>query len=313
MSAPRLVVVTLNWNGARDTLACIESVERDRSEGVEMIVVDNGSREEDRARVEGAVAERAWATLLRNRENLGFAGGCNVGIRVALERGARYVMLLNNDATLEPGALSALLAHMEESPRTGLASPLVTDVSGERVWAAGGERASREVVCRLGHAGRPVSDVPTAPFEAWALIGCAVVVRRDVFEQVGLFDESYFAYVEDVDLSRRASAAGWRLEVVPEARVRHAVSASSGGGYTPLRSYLLGRGTALFVRRRASLGQRVGFALAAPAGLVAALAREGARGNAASVLAKARGYVDGLLARPVSPKYIHEDKQDENG
>jgi len=300
-----LAIVILNWNGAGDTLACLDSVERTRAEGVEAIVVDNGSAGADVGRVADAVAARPWAELVRNAENLGFAGGCNVGIARSLERGADYVMLLNNDATVEPGAFEALVAHLEANPRTGLVSPLILDARGERIWAAGGVRASREVVCALGLTGRPAREAPAAPFEAYALIGCAVVVRREVLEHVGAFDDAYFAYVEDVDLSRRARAAGWALEVVPAARVCHRVSAASGGGYTPLRSYLLGRGTAIFVRRRADLGQRIGFALAAPAGLLAAAVRETiSGGNPAAVVAKLRGYLDGLRGRPVDRRYF---------
>ena len=301
----KLAIVILNWNGAGDTLACLESVARARGEGVEAIVVDNGSADADVARVAEAVAARRWAELVRNAENLGFAGGCNVGIARALERGADYVMLLNNDATVEPGAFEALVTRLEANPRVGLVSPLILDAAGERIWAAGGVRASREVVCALGLTGRPAVEAPVAPFEAYALIGCAVVLRREVLERVGAFDDAYFAYVEDIDLSRRARAAGWALEVVPTARVRHRVSAASGGGYTPLRSYLLGRGTAIFVRRRADLGQRIGFALAAPLGLLAAAVRETVSGgNPAAVAAKLRGYLDGLRGRPVDRRYF---------
>jgi GT2 family glycosyltransferase len=296
-----LSAVVLNWNGSEDTVRCLESL---AAAGVEAIVVDNGSREEDVARVAEAIARTDGATLLRNAENLGFAGGCNVGIRAALERGARLVLLLNNDATLEPGAVEALLAFAESNPRAGLVSPLILDTSGRCIWAAGGTRARREVVCGLGLTGKPAEAAPVEPFQSYALTGCALLIRREVFEEIGYFDADYFAYVEDVDLSRRATSAGWGLWVVPEARVRHRVSGSSGGGYTPLRSYLLGRGTALFVRKRASLDQRIGFALLAPLGLLAALVREVPRGNGRAVLAKARGYLDGLLGRKVDGRYF---------
>lgn len=301
-----LFIVILNWNGSADTLACLESLERDAG-AIRAIVVDNGSRSDDVARVADRLAGLEWAELVRNDTNIGFAEGSNVGIRRALELGARYVMLLNNDTEVEPGALGTLVERLEAEPRVGAVSPLVLDAAGERIWAAGGVRACREVVCRLGLTGLAVRDAPIEPFEADALIGCALVARRELLESVGSLDPEYFAYVEDVDFSIRARRAGWRLEVVPAARVRHKVSASSGGGYTPLRSYLMGRGTALFVRRRADLLQRIGFALAAPLGLAAAFAREAPRGNARAVGAKLRGYVDGLLRRPVDPRYFKED------
>jgi GT2 family glycosyltransferase len=303
-----LSIVVLNWNGADDTLRCLASVE-EFGAGATVVVVDNGSREDDAARVAEVVERSVGVTLVRNAENLGFAGGCNLGIRVALESGARYVLLLNNDATLEPGAVETLLEFMDRHPRAGLVSPLILDASGERVWAAGGIRARREVVCGLGLTGRPVAVVPRGPFQSYALTGCALLVRREVFEQVGTFDPDYFAYVEDVDLSRRAAGAGWELWVVPAARVRHRVSRSSGGGYTPLRSYLLGRGTGLFVRRRAAFDQRLGFALLAPLGALAAIVREATRGNARAARAKARGYLDGVLGRPVDTRYFDDERR----
>jgi GT2 family glycosyltransferase len=298
-----LAVVVLNWNGADDTLRCLESLAASGAD-FDAVVVDNGSREDDVARVEAAVASTQGATLVRSAENLGFAGGCNVGIRAALERGARHVLILNNDATVEPGALEALVDFAERTPRSGLVSPLILDTAGRRIWAAGGVRARREIVCALGSTGEPADAAPSGPFEAYALTGCALLVRREVFEEIGLFDVEYFAYVEDVDFSRRAARAGWGLWVVPHARVRHRVSGSSGGGYTPLRSYLLGRGTGLFVRKRAELDQRIGFAILAPLGALAAILREAPRGNARAAIAKARGYIDGILGRPVDRRYF---------
>lgn len=306
MTDARLAIVTLNWNGAADTIACLESVERAGLPARQVVVVDNGSRAGDVERVAAAAAARPWVTLVRNDENLGFAGGCNVGIEVALERGADFVLVLNNDATLEPGACELLVRYLEEHPRVGLVSPLITDETGERIWAAGGAIARREVVCTLGLGGRAVARAPASPFEAYALIGCAILARRELFEQIGGFDADYFAYVEDVDFSRRALEAGWGAVVVPQARVRHRAASSTGGRYSPLRSYLLGRGTGLFVRRRGLVSQRIGFALAAPVGLVAAAAREVPRRNVGAVAAKLRGYVDGLLGRPVDRRYFPE-------
>jgi GT2 family glycosyltransferase len=304
MGGDSLYVVVLNWNGADDTVACLTSIADDGVEGLEALVIDNGSEPADLERVRRAVERYPWATLVSNGENLGFAEGSNVGIRRALARGARHVLLLNNDATLEVGAARTLVDYLEAHPEVGLAAPLILDARGERIWAAGGVRAHREVVCRLGLTGEAAARAPGEPFEPYALTGCALLVRREVFETVGELDAEYFAYVEDVDFSRRASAAGWRLAVVPSARVRHRVSAASGGGYTRLRSYLLGRGTALFVRRRGALDQRLGFALMAPVGLIAAALREAPRGNVGAVGAKLRGYLDGLRGRPVDPRYF---------
>lgn len=311
--SPTTVVVTLNWNGSTDTIACVESIEQTRTPDVGLIVVDNGSRGPDVEAVRAALARRPWAELICNTENLGFAEGCNIGIERALDMGAQYIFLLNNDAVVVDDALTELVAFATATPDAGLVAPLILDASGSRIWAAGGVRSRREVVCRLGLTGEPASRAPAAPFDAYALTGCALLVRRDVIESVGAFDPLYFAYVEDVDLSVRARAAGWRAVVVPTARVLHRVSAASGGGYNPVRGYLLGRGTAIFVRKRADFDQKLGFALAAPIGLVAAGVREAVGGRLATVVAKARGYVDGLRLRPVDKARLRAANRPDTG
>jgi hypothetical protein len=294
-----LWIVVVNWNGAADTCACLDSLHAAIADGARVVVVDNGSERDDLAAVTARLAACNAATLLANAENLGFAEGANVGIRHALEHGAGFVLLLNNDAVVEDAAIPQLVQSLREDQTVGLAAPLILDEHGINIWSAGARRAHREVVCKLALSGKPAAAAPAAPTAVWAVTGCALLVRRAVFESVGLLDAEYFAYVEDIEFSRRAAANGWSLLLVPGARVRHRVSAATGSGYTPVRSYLIGRGTGLFVRTRATTAQRLAFLVAAPLGLMLAALRETLRGNSASVLAKARGYLDGLRRRPV--------------
>lgn len=208
----RVIAVVLSWNGREDTLACLRSLE---AEDVEVIVVDNASED-------GTADAVTGAELILNERNLGYAGGMNVGIRRALERGADAVLLLNNDVEVEPGAVAALVRALDGA---GAVCPVIVFADDpDRVWYSGASFDPRR-----GYNGRHRTDLPAGAVETDRACGAAVLVPRDALEQVGLFDESLFAYAEDTDWSLRARAAGFPLLVEPRSRVRHKVSASTGG------------------------------------------------------------------------------------
>ncbi len=216
----RLVAVVLNWNGGEDTLAALASLD-----GVEAICVDNGSTDGS----DGLVEERfPQVELIRTGANLGFAGGNNVGLRRAFERGADWVLLLNNDATVEPGLVEALDAAAAARPDAGLLACKVLDEDGLTVQYAGAR-----VRARLGYSGRLRGhggpDVYDEIVDVDRADGAAMAVSRTAADRAGLLDERLFAYVEDVEWSLRIRAAGFAVVLVPDARVRHRGSASSGG------------------------------------------------------------------------------------
>ena len=219
----RFVAVVLSWNGREDTLACLDSLG-----DVETICVDNGSTDGSA----DAVAERfPNIELIRTGVNLGFAAGNNVGIRRALERGADWVVLLNNDAVVEPGFAEALAAAAGRHPDAGvLACKVFVLDRPEVLWYAG---ASFNPL--LGYSGRVrgAGQRDDGSFEQeldvdWAT-GAAMAVSRPALERAGLLDEELFAYLEDVDWCLRIREAGLRIVFAPAARAWHRVSASTGG------------------------------------------------------------------------------------
>lgn len=232
----KVAAVVLSWNGREDTLACLRSLER---EDVDVIVVDNAS-------TDGSAEAVTGVGLIRNDENLGYAGGMNVGIRAALERGADAVLLLNNDVEVEPGAVAALA---EAATGAGAVCPLVVfaDDPG-RVWYAGADFDPRH-----GYQGRHRTTVEGDETER--ICGAAVLIPRETIERIGAFDEALFAYVEDADWSLRAREAGLALRVVPGARVRHRVSASTGGEGSPDALYYSVRNLLTVCERHAPLGR----------------------------------------------------------
>jgi N-acetylglucosaminyl-diphospho-decaprenol L-rhamnosyltransferase len=194
--------------------ATLEALSAQLGPGDELVVVDNASRDATRDVVRAAAPQ---ATLVESAENLGFAGGCHVGVRSSR---APLVLLLNPDAVPAPGCLDALRVCAAERPGWGAWQALVTMAGGELVNTAG------NVVHYLGFGwagqlGQPVARVDNRPHEVGFCSGAALVVRREAWDALGGFDERYFMYGEDLDLSLRLRLAGWRLGVVPAARVAH--------------------------------------------------------------------------------------------
>lgn len=239
--------VVLSWNGREDTLACLRSLS---GEDVDAIVVDNASEDGSADAVEQEFPD---VESIRNDRNLGYAGGMNVGIRRALERQADHVLLLNNDVVIEPGAVAALVS---EADGAGAVSPLITFVSDpETVWYAGASFDPRR-----GYHGRhrgfrrPAAEL-TGVWETDRACGAAMLIPRASLEKVGLLDEKLFAYQEDTDWSLRAREAGLPIRVVAKARVRHRVSATTGGEGSSTALYYTVRNTLEICERHAPLGR----------------------------------------------------------
>ena len=234
----KVTAVVLSWNGREDTLACLRSLEGD---GVDVIVVDNASED-------GTAEAVTGAEVIRNERNLGYAGGMNVGIRRALGRGAEAVLLLNNDTEVEPGAIAALAGALDGA---GAVCPVIVFADEpERVWYSGADYDPRH-----GYNGRHRTDLPDGIAETDRICGAAVLIPREALERVGTFDEALFAYAEDTDWSLRARELGLRLLVEPRSRVRHKVSASTGGEGSDSALYYATRNTLAVAERHAPVGR----------------------------------------------------------
>ncbi len=244
----------LSWNGREDTLACLRSLARVDYPELRVLVVDNASSD---GSAEAVAAEFPHAELIRNSENLGFAGGMNVGLRRALELGAAHVVTLNNDTEVDARFVSALVEEAERRPDAGaLCSKVLFADPPERMWFAGASFDPRRGY-QGRHRGYGERDGPqfAAVAETERACAAAMLVPRAALERVGLFDEDLFAYAEDVDWSLRARALGLRLLVVPASRVWHKVSLASGGESSPATIYYDLRNVLVVCERHAPLGR----------------------------------------------------------
>lgn len=253
MSDPGVAAIVLSWNGRERTLACLRSLERVTHRPFSVVVVDNGSED---GSADAVAAEHPDVRLVRLPENLGFAGGMNVGARTAFAEGADAVVLLNNDMEVEPGFVEPLVQALRTDPATAAACAQIL-LAGEpaRVWYAGAAFDPRR-----GHQGRNVRHgkpplPPTAPpYATDRACGGAMLFTAATYRRIGLFDEALFAYAEDTDWSLRARRAGMHSVVVPASVVHHAVSASSGGESSPNTIYYDLRNSLVVAERWAPLG-----------------------------------------------------------
>lgn len=193
------------------------------------------------------------AHFIKNSENVGFARGMNVGIRFALDHGAEYIWLVNPDTTVAPDTLDTLISLMSRHPHVGMVSPLITTPSHRHLWFAGGtidwlRLRGVHTKARSRH----------IPYETGFLSGCAPLIRKTVFQKIGLFDERFFLYYEDADLSLRARRAGFRLVVHPRAPIIHSEESRKNLGKT----YWLVRSGLFFFKKNMPLWAQPYFRMA---------------------------------------------------
>jgi len=272
----------LAWNGADDTLACLTSLAAAQLGGARVIVVDNGSRD---GTIERVRAEFPSVAVLALPENRGFAGGNNAGITAALDAGAEGVLLLNNDARVAPDFLPPLLDAIASRPRCAAASSAVFRLDRpELIDVAYVELRFdlRSVVQIMGVNALPGEGYDTRR-EVEVAVGTALLLRAEALREVGLLDEAYFAYHEDVDWCIRARQAGYEMFYEPYSRVYHLGSSSTRAlrrrpaplrllpepgpdlpnaeamPWNPVRAYLGARNTVRLLRRYATPQERKAF------------------------------------------------------
>lgn len=247
----KLAVIILNWNGKNDTLACLQSLKQQSLQEFTTIVVDNGSTDDS---IQEIRVQFPSITLLTTGENLGYAGGNNVGIEFALKQGFELILLLNNDTTANPHFLERLQSCAIKSPDVGIfgAYPFRFN-DPEKLDHLGGvwnqETAQFDLVGRGAprgfRAGEPLDYV----------CGCSILIRKAVFQTIGLLEPKFFLFWEEADFCWRAKKAGFGIEVCYDAELLHKVSASFTGG-SPQKTYYWWRGRCLWIEKNCTLEEK---------------------------------------------------------
>lgn len=237
MDHPKVFTIILNWNGHRDTLECLESVFKLDYPNFKVIVVDNGSTDDSVTVIHKTYPQ---VMLIENRENLGYTGGNNIAMRYAMEHGADYMWLLNNDTVIEPDTLSKLVAVAGESPDIGLVCPVIYYYHApDRVQFCGTDVDWTDFLTPVHKSTRSWQRKDVK--KSVSLVGTALLIKRSVIEKVGYLNGKYFAYGEDNDYSIRVAKAGYENVVVMSARIYHKDSGSTKGQKMPLQVFLRAR------------------------------------------------------------------------
>lgn len=300
MATPRVVLLILTWNRREDVLRCAASLPRLRGADVVPVVIDNASQDDT---VSALRARHPDLTILCNAANLGYAAGNNVGIRWALEHGADYVQLINSDTEVTAELTAELVRVAGSDPRiavVGCRNVLMEDPT--RLWGAYSTLTYGPFLVRSDGAGAADGALWHGQRDVDAVIGNGYLWRREALEQVGLLDESFFGYHEDVEWCERARRAGWRVVYDGAAAIIHRGGSASAPGHArvfPAR-YFLGRNGVRFVRRYARPAQRLRFATLSAAALAARMGRALLSGHGwGPERDYLRGLRDGWRDRPV--------------
>lgn len=262
-------IILVNFNTDEYTIDCLDSLLKINSTGFKhsIIVVDNAST---KPLVLPKRLVNSKIDLIRSESNLGFTGGNNMGIHYGIEKyNSDYVLLLNNDTTVDPNFLRELVYHAENNPKAGITTSKIYFTKGREFhinsynkselgkvfWYAGGSIDWDNLVAYH----RGVDEVDRGHFddqiECDFATGCSLMIKREVLEKVGTLDKNYFLYMEDVDYSVRVIKAGYEIHFVPKSIIWHKNAGSSGGSGSPLQEYYQTRNTLLFTFKYGGLKQ----------------------------------------------------------
>jgi GT2 family glycosyltransferase len=276
-----VVVVIVNWERPEDTIQCIRSILDSSYPTIQIVVVDNGSRDNSAEKITQTFPGISLVTLT---ENLGFAGGYNTGINHARELNPSLIFLLNNDTVVDRQAIGILV-----DSDWDVSIPKINYYDyPQLIWAAGARwRAFPPTIKMIGFQ-KLDGQVYNRSYPLEYATGCALMIKKQVFEKVPGFDPMYINYFEDYDFSFRIKQAGFSMGFVPEARILHKVSRSLGQS-SPQRWFYLGRNTVLFYRK----GNRFpGYTLWSVLSWI--ILREILQGNAAYIPSFWKGVREGI-------------------
>lgn len=269
---PRVSIVILNWNGLEDTIECLESLKKIAYPNYEVIVVDNGSRGNDAQVLEEKFGD--YIHLIRNVKNYGYTGGNNIGIKHALRNSSPdCFLILNNDTVVAPDFLGQMTEVALSDASIGIVGPKICYYHfPDRIQSAGAMinmKTSRNTLIGIEQVDSGQYDRQQ---EVDYVSGCCLLVKKDLIQKVGLFDESYFCYWDETDYCVRARKVGYKIVYAPRARIWHKKSLILKPWYKTLRRrdqvkaspyplYFMTRNSFKFMRKHATKAQHRSFLL----------------------------------------------------
>ncbi len=244
---PKIIAITINWNGYKETVDLIESFKKVTYTNLEIIVVDNNSQPEEVEKLKSSIGNSAQLIILN--ENTGFAGGNNIGIAEAIRQYSDFILIINNDTIVEPDFLEFLVKKIETDDNVGIVAPRINYYDQpNKIWTDGG-KIKRIRGSGFAYSDKLESEVEQTDKEVSFVSGCCLLIKKEVFLNVGLFDENYFLYNEDTDFCLRTLKAGFRIYVIPQSKIYHKVNRSTEKKLPLLPLYYTTRNRLYFVKK----------------------------------------------------------------
>ncbi|MDS0526653.1 glycosyltransferase family 2 protein [Clostridium sp. SHJSY1] len=242
---PLVYIIIVNYNGYQDTIECVNSLKKITYNNIEIIVVDNASTNNSYNLLD---TELDNCTILKSNSNNGFSAGNNIGIKYALEKKAEYILLLNNDTIVDKNFLNPLIEAMSDS-LVGISAGKIYYYDRKKViWSAGGYlNRLKALGCHYGM-NSPDLQKFNIKREVSFLTGCCQLIRSSIFDEIGLYDEDYFLYLEDADYCLKVLKSGYKMIYEPKSVIYHKVS-SSVEEFSEMYLYYFTRNRLMFMNK----------------------------------------------------------------
>lgn len=256
---PLIFTIVLNWNGGNDTYRCVSSLQKTNNPNFDhkIVVVDNNSSDNSINLIKGCT----WLVpveIIHNDNNLGYAGGNNVGIRHALDNNADYIFILNNDTIVDRNLFSELLEAANMHPKSGVLGAINLFMENPNIVSFNGAQWDNSALCfHYPDEGENISSIPGTPHPTDYICGAAMFFKAEVARKIGLMDERFFLTWEESDWCFRARNSGYECTMVPKAKIWHSVAASFSGESSPLRVYFTIRNRLLWAEKNLTTSARV--------------------------------------------------------
>jgi len=245
---PKVIILILNWNGEKNTIECLNSIKKIIYPNYDVIVIDNASIDDSIKKIKAKFPD---ITIIKNKINLGFSGGFNVGIKKALNNKADYVVCLNNDVIVDKYFLIEFVKIGELRSDIGGLYPMeYCYYQPNKINAAGGRKTNFILDFPIGH-GEQDKGQYNKIRQVERICGAAIIVKRKVLLNVGLLDTDFFYGFEDTDISIRINKAGYKIIFVPKSKIWHKRRGATGGRMSPINSYFYTRNYILLARKHA--------------------------------------------------------------
>jgi GT2 family glycosyltransferase len=274
-SLPKVSIILLNYNGFEDTIECFNSLKNITYSNYNIVIVDNNSPDDSMSKLNNymienkidsvcaelneieKLKENKYVTLIQSGFNGGYGHGNNIGIKYALNNGSDYILVLNNDTIVENDFLEPLVQELKDDSNIGIISSQIFYEDRRNIfWENGGEFNPKNG--KVKHTSFNEVNIGQLNNNCTFLSGCCWLIPRKIFLELGLINENYFMYVEDLEFCQRVLYSKYILKVSHYSKIYHKVGSSSGGGdFTKLSAYYIARNKLIFISSKYFFGNKL--------------------------------------------------------